>query len=120
MNINVPNIVNAALGDDAKNRNVRVISDNMNRGIQNDPGFLSKDFPRGSPKLYFSAESDDFDELTLAEWKAEGFNVEYIPMGDDLDDYRRRLEGLSRKRLGPCETFGIVGRLRSTPSVDHR
>ena len=113
MNINVPNIVNAALGDDAKNRNVRVISDNMHRGIQNDPGFLSKDFPRGSPKLYFTAESDDFDELTLAEWRDEGFDVEYVPMRDDLDDYRRRLEGLSRKRLGPCETFGIVGRSAS-------
>jgi len=109
MNINVPNVVNAALGDDAKGRNVQILSDNMTGNNRNDPGFLSKDFPRSPPRLYFTAESEDFDQVTLAEWRDEGFNVGYLPMGDDLDDYRRRLETLSRRGLGPCETFGIVG-----------
>lgn len=109
MNANVSDLIKAAMGDDAKGKNVQVISDNMTGNNYRDPGFLSDDFPRGPPKLYFTAESEDFDQLTLREWADEGFNVEYIPMGDDLNEYQERLERLSKQKRGPCETFGIVG-----------
>ncbi|KAF3762717.1 hypothetical protein M406DRAFT_294452 [Cryphonectria parasitica EP155] len=107
MEVNVPGFnVNAVLPERTKGKNVAVVSQHTTN--HNDPGFLSDDFPRNPPKLYVTAESDDFDNLTLAEWRDEGFQVEYVPMGDGGDDYVRKLERLAKKNLGPCETFGIV------------
>lgn len=106
MEINLPNIVNAAMPNRG-NRNVGIISSNGPN--HNDPGFLSSDFPKSSPKLYITAESDEFDLLTLGEWRDEGFDVDYIPMGDGGNEYRVKLGSLSRTNLGPCETFGIIG-----------
>ncbi len=74
-------------------------------------GFLSNDFPHSPPRLYITAESDDFDALTLLEWKDEGFNVEYVPMKDGGREYAGRLDNLSRVGLGVGETYGIVGML---------
>ncbi|KAI2605626.1 NTF2-like protein [Hypoxylon sp. NC1633] len=105
MEINIPNIVNAAMPNHG-NRNWGIISSNGPN--HNDPGFLSSDFPKSLPKLYITAESDDFDLLTLGEWKDEGFDVDYIPMNDGGNEYRAKLQSLSRANLGPCETFGIV------------
>lgn len=107
MNINVPNFVNTALPERSKGKNVAILS--QNGPNHNDPGFLSDNFPRDPPKLYITAESDDFDVLTLGEWRDEGFSVEYIPMGNGGDEYLRKLERLAKRNLGPCETFGIIG-----------
>ena len=107
MNLNIPNIIKAAVPE-SEGRNVQIVSQSGNNYRK--PGFLSKDFPRGAPKLYVTAESDDFDDLTLAEWRDEGYDVEYVAMGDSPDAYRRELGLLSRKNMGPCETFGIVGK----------
>ncbi|KAI1371472.1 NTF2-like protein [Hypoxylon crocopeplum] len=105
MEINIPNIVNATMPNRG-NRNVGIVSSN---GLNhNDPGFLSSDFPRSPPKLYITAEDDEFDLLTLSEWRAEAFDVEYIAMGDGGNEYRMKIESLSRANLGPCETFGII------------
>jgi hypothetical protein len=106
MNVNIPGLAKAVVPD--AGRNVRIISDN--RPNHRDPGFLSNDFPRSLPRLCFTAESEDFDELTLAEWRDEGFNVEYLAMGNGGDEYRQKLRVLSRRGLGPCETFGIIGK----------
>ena len=107
MNVSdIPNLVKAAVPE-SKGRNVRIISDN--RPSHRDPGFLSKDFPRSPPKLYVTAEDDDFDELTLAEWRDEGFDVEYIPMGNGGEEYRQKIRSLSKRKMDPCTTFGIVG-----------
>ncbi|KAI0832278.1 NTF2-like protein [Hypoxylon sp. FL0890] len=106
MEINLPRIVDAVMPDRG-DRNVGIFSSNLGPN-HNDPGFLSSDFPRSSPKLYITAESDEFDLLTLGEWKDEGFEVEYIPMGDGGNEYRRKIESLSRANLGPCECYGIV------------
>lgn len=76
----------------------------------NTNGFLSNDFPHNPPRLYFTAETDDFDELTLQEWRDEGFNVEYVPLKDGGKEYGNRLERLSHVGLGVGETFAIVGR----------
>jgi hypothetical protein len=107
MNINIPNLVKAAVPE-SEGRNAQIISDN--RPNYRDPGFLSQDFPRSPPMLYLTAETDEFDDLTLAEWRDEGFNVEYLPMGNGGNEYRRKLQALWRKNMGPCETFGIIGR----------
>jgi hypothetical protein len=107
MNVDIPKLVKAAVPE-AEGRNARIISEH--RPNYRDPGFLSKDFPRSPPKLYVTAETDDFDPLTLSEWRDEGFNVEYISMGAGREEYRRKLVSLSRRKMDPCETFGIVGR----------
>jgi hypothetical protein len=108
MNINVPNLVNAAL----PNRSGRLVQVDASTPLNhNDPGFLSTNFHKDPPKLYITAESDEFDAETLNEWTAEGFNVEYISMGNGGRDYRMRLRMLSKQDLGPCETFGVVGEL---------
>lgn len=91
-----------------------------------DNGFLSlsNDFPRDPPRLYITAEDDEFDQQTLARWRAEGFDVEYVSMNSDsgVGGYRNVLNGLSKRPkanhnkksnimgpgLGPCELFGIV------------
>ncbi|KXH27277.1 dienelactone hydrolase [Colletotrichum simmondsii] len=107
MNIDIPKLVKAAVPD-SEGRNARIVSDNWNRPVHRDPNFLSKDFPRGRPKLYISAESEEFDQLTLDEWRDEDFDVEYLPMGGNAKEYRDKLRSLSKTNMGPCETFGIV------------
>ena len=108
MNIDIPNLVKSAVPE-SEGRNARIVSDNWPRSNYRDANFLSSGFPRAKPKLYITAESDDFDELTLAEWRDEGFDVEYLPMGD-ANKYRGKLRSLSKKKMAPCETFGIVGK----------
>lgn len=106
MEINIPGIVNAAMPNRG-NRNIGIISSN---GLNhNDPGFLSSDFPQSPPKLYITSEDEEFDLSTIKEWRDEGFNVEYVPMGAGGKEYRMKLDSMSRTNLGPCETYGIVG-----------
>jgi len=110
MNFDIPRLVESAVPE-SKGKNARIVS--QHGPNYRDPGFLSKDFPRSPAKLYFIAESDDFDETTLAEWKDEGFDVQYIAMGSNADECREKLVKLGRKSMGPCEIFGIVGELLS-------
>ncbi len=106
MEINLPGIMDASMPN-RDWRNATVVSDN--RPNYRDPGFLSGDFPRNPPKLYVTAEGGDFDQLTLSEWKDEGFDVEYLGMGEDEKQYRAKLASLNKSDLGPCETYAIVG-----------
>ncbi|KAI8214468.1 hypothetical protein K4K52_000951 [Colletotrichum sp. SAR 10_76] len=106
MNIDIPDLVKKAVPE-SEGRNARIVSDNWTRSNYRDVNFLSSGFPRSRPKLYITAESDEFDELTLAEWRDEGFEVEYLPMGDPKK-YRGKLRSLSKKKMDPCQTFGIV------------
>ncbi|KXH43473.1 dienelactone hydrolase [Colletotrichum salicis] len=107
MNIDIPKLVKAAVPE-SEGRNARIVSDNWNRPVHRDPNLLSKDFPRSRPKLYISAESEEFDQLTLDEWRDENFDVEYLAMGSSAKEYRGKLRSLSKNDMGPCETFGIV------------
>lgn len=113
MNIDVPNLVKAAVPE-AEGRNARIIS--SNGPSYRDRGFLSDDFPHAPPKLYITAETEDFDQVTIAEWRDEGFDVEYLPMGDDGAAYKQTLRELARKDMGPCETFGIIGERARSPA----
>lgn len=112
MNINIPNLIKSAVPE-AEGRNVQILSDN--RTNHRDQNFLSGDFPRNPPKLYITGENDDFDEVTLAEWRDEGFDVEYISMESCGDGYLKKIKSLSRENLGPCEKFGIVGKSMRSP-----
>ncbi|KAI1266905.1 hypothetical protein F5Y18DRAFT_351895 [Xylariaceae sp. FL1019] len=109
MEVNFPNLVNAALPDRKKEgKNAVILSSNMGSN-HNESGFLSSNFPRSPPKLFITAEDDVFDELTLREWRDEGFNVEYLPMGKNEAEYKINLGTLrSTAELGPCETYGII------------
>jgi hypothetical protein len=106
MNINIPNLIKSAVPE-AEGRNVQILSDN--RSNYRDGNFLSGDFPRNPPKLYITGENDDFDEVTLTEWRDEGFDVEYISMESCGDGYLKKIKSLSREKMAPCEKFGIVG-----------
>ena len=111
MNINIPNLIKSAVPE-AEGRNVQILSDNRSTNYR-DGNFLSGDFPRNPPKLYITGENDDFDEITLREWRDEGFDVEYISMESCGDGYLKKIKSLSRENMGPCEKFGIVGELKS-------
>ncbi|KOS19954.1 hypothetical protein ESCO_005796 [Escovopsis weberi] len=109
MNVDVPELIKSMVPGDSEGRTARIISDrNVN---YRDHHFLASDFPRAAPKIYLTAEDDDFDPETLADWRNEGFDVEYFPMGNDTEAYNRALRDLSKVERGPCETFGIVATL---------
>ncbi len=73
------------------------------------PPFLSSNFPHSPPRLYVTAEDDDFDEVTLQDWRAEGFNVAYVPLGAGGEEYAERLDSLKNAGLGVGEQFAIIG-----------
>ncbi|KAK7956332.1 uncharacterized protein PG986_005554 [Apiospora aurea] len=107
----VPKIVEAALPEEKRNgRTIGIVGGSMAGAgpNHNDQNFLSDDFPKSKPKLYITAEEDEFDELTIAEWKNEGFDVEYFSLGNGGKEYQSHLRALANQDLGPCETFGIV------------
>ncbi|KAI0438601.1 hypothetical protein F4803DRAFT_554851 [Xylaria telfairii] len=113
MNINVPNLINAAFPDrDTNNRNATILSENSSGGgpNHNEQGFLSDAFPRNARKLFVTAETDDFDTSFLRALRHEGFTVQYFGLGNDDDEgYRRRLSSLKDVAgLGPCETFAVI------------
>ncbi|KAK8028276.1 hypothetical protein PG991_005332 [Apiospora marii] len=107
----VPKIVNAALPESERNGRTLNITGGSMAGAgpnHNDPNFLSDDFPKSKPKLYITAEEEEFDELTIAEWRNEGYDVEYFSMGKGGKEYKTHLRALTNQDLGPCETFGII------------
>ncbi|KAK8241386.1 dienelactone hydrolase-like protein [Phyllosticta capitalensis] len=60
-----------------------------------------------TPRLYITAESDDFDEYTLDAWRDEGFNVIYVPFGEGGKQYVKTLHTLGQN-LGVGEAYSIV------------
>ncbi|KAK4168340.1 hypothetical protein QBC43DRAFT_228940 [Cladorrhinum sp. PSN259] len=126
MNVNLPvgnnpdltKLVSSAIPKDRRNKtNVAILSDNWTgTGMNhNDPSFQSGSSPGTPPKLYITADSPTFDTQTLADWAAEGFDVTYLPLGDDSESYKETLRSLHRTKttsthkIGPGEkTFGII------------
>lgn len=106
---NLTNTVLANRGEQGQRNAVLVSQHGTNI---RDPGFLSHDFRKtfhAPPRLYFTAESDEFDASTLTEWRNAGFTVEYFSMGKGGASYTRKLEALFSKPLELGETFGIIG-----------
>lgn len=67
-------------------------------------------------RLYLTSDSPDFDPGILSRFRAEGFNVEYLPFPggshDDPDRDRKELENLLHEReddLEPGERYAVVG-----------
>ncbi|TRX93609.1 hypothetical protein FHL15_005581 [Xylaria flabelliformis] len=111
MNINVPNLINAAFPErDTQNRNAVILSENSGPN-HNEQGFLSSSFPRNPHKIFVTADSDDFDQGYLRALREEGFNVQYFGLGEGVSDeqYYGQLANLRNvAALGPCETFAVV------------
>lgn len=107
---NLTNTVLANRGEQGQ-RNAVLVSQHGTK--IRDPGFLSNDFRRtfhAPPRLYFTAESDEFDASTLTEWQKAGFTVEYFSMGKGGASYTKKLESLFSKPLELGENFGIIGK----------
>lgn len=60
--------------------------------------------------VVITAEGDDFDEVTIQNWRAEGFQVSYLPFTGSRKDYVHSIQHLADPlELG--ENFAIVGLL---------
>ncbi|KAF2266502.1 NTF2-like protein [Lojkania enalia] len=68
-------------------------------------GWLS--FNHTTPRLYVTAEDDEFDPETLRSWSEEGFKVSYLPMGQGGKTYVNTLHHLG-DGLGIGERYAIV------------
>ncbi|KAL9091429.1 MAG: hypothetical protein Q9165_004815 [Trypethelium subeluteriae] len=59
------------------------------------------------PRLHITAETDDFDEDILQDWRDEGFDVTYFSFGDGGKPYRQKIQSLhSDLELG--ESYAII------------
>ena len=62
------------------------------------------------PKLVITAQDDEFDQVTIQKWRAEGFEVSYLPFTGSREDYVHYLKHLADPlELG--EEFAIIGTL---------
>ena len=72
--------------------------------------FSWSDSSVAQPKVVITAEDDDFDLGTIQKWRAEGFEVSYLPFTGPRKDYVHCLQHLADPlELG--ENFAIVGLL---------
>jgi hypothetical protein len=63
------------------------------------------------PKLFITAETDsmaEFDQITLKHWRAEGFDITYIPFGNGGKEYADEMKSIART-LPLGEYYGIIG-----------
>lgn len=62
-----------------------------------------------TPYIFLTAETDDFDEKTIAAWEAEGFVTTYVPYGNGGRDYVDRMHVAPDQALGLNDQYAIVG-----------
>jgi hypothetical protein len=68
---------------------------------------------KSTPRVWLTAEDDDFDQSTIQHWADEGFEVFYLAYDKHKKkEYRDQLSHIPDK-LGFGEKFAIVG------SLDH-
>ncbi|KAF2670908.1 carboxymethylenebutenolidase [Microthyrium microscopicum] len=68
-------------------------------------GFLS--FNSQAPRLFITAEDEEFDLETIQHWKDEGYEVSYHPMGEGGKVYAQEVKSWSTSmKLG--QHFGII------------
>lgn len=72
--------------------------------------FSCSDSSVAQPKLIITAEADDFGDITIQNWRAEGFEVSYLPFTGSRNDYVHSLQHLADP-LEVGENFAIVGLL---------
>ena len=62
------------------------------------------------PKVVITAEGDGFDQVTIENWRAEGFEVSYLPLPGSRGDYVHYLQHVADSlELG--QDFAIIGML---------
>lgn len=66
-----------------------------------------------TPYVLLTAETDDFDDITLQQWHEEGFVVNYVPLGKGDAEFKRRLHGTADTVVGVSEQYAIVGKSSS-------
>ena len=60
------------------------------------------------PKVVITAQDNEFDQATIQNWRAEGFEVSYLPFTASREDYVHYLQHLADPlELG--ENFAIIG-----------
>ncbi|CAD0082333.1 unnamed protein product [Aureobasidium vineae] len=76
-----------------------------------------------TPYIFLTAETDDFDEETIAAWQGEGFVTTYVPFGDGGRDYVARMHAAPDQALGLNDQYAIVASacleayVKSTPRL---
>ncbi|KAK4997569.1 hypothetical protein LTR66_003048 [Elasticomyces elasticus] len=63
-------------------------------------------------RLYITSDTRGFDPTTLEAWRAEGFDVTYLPYDGDVEAYGRVLRHLADE-MERGERYAIVSSLRS-------
>ena len=64
------------------------------------------------PRLYVTADDDEFDSTLLQHFEEEGFHTTYLPLGKDGKAYRESLRHLADDlELG--ENYAIIGAPRA-------
>ncbi len=72
-----------------------------------------------APRLVLIADTDDFDDTIIRNFKDEGYDVTYMPFDGDKKAFRNRLSHLADP-LDLGEKYAIVGpRLRSQTPLLH-
>ncbi|KAI5212765.1 dienelactone hydrolase [Aureobasidium subglaciale] len=61
-----------------------------------------------TPFIFLTAETDDFDEETIAAWQGEGFVTTYIPYGDGGREYVDRMHAAPDQVVGLNDQYAIV------------
>jgi len=60
------------------------------------------------PRLVITSDTDDFDQVSIAHFEAEGFQITYVPYLGDKNDYHNKLQHLADP-LDMGEKYAIVG-----------
>lgn len=60
-------------------------------------------------RLCISAETPDFDNEILRNWRDEEFDVMYLPYNEGKNDYQMRLRSV-KDGLGVGESYAIIGK----------
>ena len=69
------------------------------------------------PRLYLTADDDEFDGTILQHFREEGFETSYLPMGDSVKAYKDSLRHLADDlELG--ENYAVVGKALHLLSSD--
>lgn len=77
-----------------------------------DPSFFNSLNISKTHNIVLSGETEDFAEEVSQQWRAEGFNVVYVPMLNGGNDYINRIHNTGNG-FGPSEQYAVVGNATS-------
>jgi hypothetical protein len=76
---------------------------------QQDPSFFNALNKSKVVHVILCADSDDFAEEVIHQWRAEGFNVLYVPFGNGGKDFVERVRRTG-ENTGVGEQYAVVGK----------